>query len=139
MREQSPFARRSLGREQHRTFYATYITSQQWRDRRTLWAATETARLAPAVLSCVGCDDRWRLSHDDLHHCDYARLGAEADDDLWPLCRACHDQLHAILDAVPAYRKMKKRHANTLALAALRSSTKTGNGDHGIAALLAAL
>ena len=30
----------------------------------------------------------------DLHHRSYARLGNEKLDDLVPLCRNCHDELH---------------------------------------------
>jgi hypothetical protein len=35
----------------------------------------------------------------DLHHLDYARLGAEEYGDLIPACRVHHDRIHAARDA----------------------------------------
>lgn len=136
MRDQSPFARRSLGREEHRAVYDSYITGAKWHARRHSWAANmEALLISPATLTCRGCGGIWRVSRDDLHHCDYDRLGEEADDDLWSMCRTCHGRLHHLLDSFSGYKRMGRRQANVLALRALRGGVK----DHGISALREAL
>lgn len=120
MRDLGPFARRSAGRQRYRAFYDTYIASDLWRARRAAWAGWAEGQLASEPIRCLVCRQPWRLHRDDLHHCDYDRLGHEADEDLWPLCRRCHTELHDLLQAFRGYRRMPKRQANHLALAALQ-------------------
>lgn len=127
MREVSPWAVRSKGREQHRAFYAAYITSADWYRRRVKWAAEEAEFIAPATIVCIGgCGRDWGLSRDDMHHCSYDRLGDEAHQDLWPMCRSCHTHLHEILDSTKSWRKLPRRLANDLALEVLRRDHTVG-------------
>ena len=69
---------------------------------------------------CVACGGSWSLRHGDLHHRSYARQGAEADCDLIPLDRACHDRLHAILESSPAWRRLGRAEATDAIVARLR-------------------
>lgn len=66
-----------------------------------------------------GCGHEWNVDRDDVHHMDYTNLGDEAFEDLWPLCRKCHNQIHALLD-LREYRKLARPLANQLALGVLR-------------------
>lgn len=117
MRELSPWARKSQGRDQHRARYATYITSAAWYRRRDEWARAEAARVAPAPIRCRGgCGSIWTPDRDDLHHCSYDRLGDEAHEDLWPMCRDCHSRLHDLLDSSRSWRRIEREQANRLAL-----------------------
>lgn len=118
MRELQPWARKSQGRDQHRARYAAYITSAAWYQRRDEWARDEAARLAPAPIRCRGgCGREWSVERDDLHHCDYTRLGAEAHEDLWGMCRHCHTALHDVLDSSRSWRRLTRPNADLLALA----------------------
>jgi hypothetical protein len=69
------------------------------------------------------------LSHSDLHHRSYERLGAEADCDLIPLDRACHDRLHAILESSPAWRRLGRAQATDVIVARLRRSAASRSAD----------
>ena len=51
-----------------------------------------------------------------MHHASYDRLGNEAHEDLWPLCRPCHTNLHDVLDSTKSWRKLSRLVANTHAL-----------------------
>ena len=126
---------RMVGQDARRTFYDYYITSDQWRARREAWAAWRAGGLFGKPIRCYGCREAWILERDDLHHCDYDRLGAEANEDLWPMCRSCHEKLHQLLHAFPSYRRMPRRQANTLALGALSANP----GDDGLTSLRDAL
>ena len=118
MRELGPWARKSQGRDAHRAFYATYITSATWFARRAQWAAEELARTSPGPIRCKGgCGKVWRADRDDLHHFDYTRLGNEAHDDLWAMCRPCHTRIHELIESSRSWRKLPKRQANLQALA----------------------
>ena len=124
MRELSPWARKSRGRDAHRARYATYMASPAWFRRRDEWAREEAARLAPAPIRCRGgCGREWSPERDDLHHCDYDRLGDETHEDLWGMCRTCHTQLHDLLDSSKSWRKLPRRTANLHAIAILQSRT----------------
>ena len=67
--------------------YAEYLLSPRWR-------AIREAMLWMAGYRCQVCN----ASHDDVplevHHRDYARLGAETPQDLICLCSACHPLFH---------------------------------------------
>jgi hypothetical protein len=60
------------------------------------------------------------LHSGDLHHRNYDRLGHERFDDLIPLCRACHEQLHRTLESTPAWRRMGRAQASDVIIARLR-------------------
>jgi 5-methylcytosine-specific restriction endonuclease McrA len=134
-REPSAGRHKMVGQDVRRDFYDHYITSDRWRARREAWAAWQRERLSGEPIRCYSCREVWALERDDLHHCDYDRLGAEANEDLWPLCRPCHENLHQLLRLFPSYRRMPRRQANTLALGAL----STDFGDDGLTALRDAL
>jgi hypothetical protein len=72
---------------------------------------------------CLGCGKRWALSNGDLHHRSYQRLGAERFIDVIPLCRRCHDRLHAIYDNDPAWRRLGRARATDLIVARLHNET----------------
>lgn len=135
MRELSPWARKSQGREVWRKRYADYIASAAWYRRRMRWAEDELERIRPARIMCLGeCGREWRVTRDDTHHSSYARLGNEDHEDLWPLCRACHDLLHHLLDSSKSWRRMDRRLANQQALLVVqdrhRTKQKVQNSRH---------
>lgn len=118
VRELGPWAVRSQRRENWRQFYARYISSAEWRERRRRWAEEEATRSPDGTVWCRGsCGKQWRAGKDDLHHCSYDRLGEESHDDLWPLCRSCHDLVHEVMDSTRSWRRLPKRVANEQALA----------------------
>lgn len=122
MRELNAWARRSQGREVWREFYAGYIKSPEWFARRVRWFEEEIELSGTASITCLGgCGRKWKLSQGDLHHCSYDRLGNEAHEDLWPLCRACHDDVHYLLDSTRSWRKLDRQLANQQALRILQA------------------
>lgn len=122
MRELGAHARRSQGRDVWRAFYAGYIKSPAWFARRIKWVEEEIELGGGVKISCLaGCGREWTLSRGDLHHCNYDRLGNEAHEDLWPLCRACHDDVHHLLDSTKSWRKLNRQLANNQALKILQS------------------
>lgn len=124
MREQNAWAQKSRGRDAHREFYAGYITSAQWFRKREQWAACEAARLSPAPIQCRGnCGTVWSLRSGDLHHITYDRLGEEAHEDLWPMCRSCHTMIHDLMESSRSWRRLPKRQANLQAIAFLSNRT----------------
>lgn len=75
----------------------SYMSSSAWWNRRKKWFIDEQARTGHPVV-CAGCSEALSERSCDMHHTTYARLGAEAHDDLIALCRACHEALHVRLD-----------------------------------------
>lgn len=124
MRKLSPWAIRSRGRDQHRERYATYMSSAAWFSRRDTWAEQEAAQVGGAdkILCTGGCGQHWEVRKDDLHHCTYDRLGNEAHEDLWPMCRDCHTRLHDLMVSTRSWRKLPKQQANAQALQVVRAS-----------------
>lgn len=120
MRELERNAKRSKGRDAHRARYAAYIVSPKWFHRREVWAATERARLGCEQLHCTGCKQEWSLKRGDLHHVTYERLEDEAHDDLWAVCRECHDRLHELMDSSRSWKKLPRTLANEFAVSVLR-------------------
>ncbi|MFV0435016.1 MAG: hypothetical protein ACK5LO_13680 [Leucobacter sp.] len=117
MRELKPWATRSRKREAWREFYAGYIKSPAWWRRRTQWLEEELELCGREQITCLGgCGRQWRLNRDDLHHCTYDRLGDEAHEDLWPMCRTCHDFLHQLMDSSKTWRLLPYLLANQRAL-----------------------
>lgn len=128
MRELSPWAIRSNGRQEWREFYASYISSPKWFARREQWAEEEMRLSGGDALSCrADCGRTWSLDRGDLHHCNYDRLGNEAHEDLWALCRACHDTIHRLLDSTRSWRKLDRQLANQQALRILQ--TRHGSSE----------
>ncbi|MDH6422294.1 HNH endonuclease signature motif containing protein [Aurantimicrobium minutum] len=119
MRELSVFARRSEGRQAHREAYEAYIHSPAWFATRQWWFETISVGRSMPV-TCVGCEKPWRLERDDVHHIDYTRLGNESIEDLWPLCRTCHEHIHDVMAGTKSWRKLSRIQANNLALATIR-------------------
>lgn len=111
-----PWSRRRVRR---RGDYAAWMASSAWLVRRAAWRDAWVATDG-AEPHCVACGGPWSLSAGDLHHRSYARLGAEADGDLIPLDRACHDRLHLILESSPAWRRLGREHATDVIVARLR-------------------
>ena len=136
MRELNPWQQRSAGRNQWRAYYRAYITSPAWYRRREQWVAdaldeltvlvTEAGTGGQAVIECVGCGAGWRPKSDDLHHASYDRLGEEAHEDLWPMCRGCHAWVHELMRSTSTWRKLPLPQASPLALAALHDAIDRG-------------
>jgi len=125
MREPRPGLRWSAGRLARRQAYLSWTASPVWRARRRAWLAEWRARY-DGEPACVVCDAPWRLGDGDLHHICYLRLGAETFVDLWPICRACHEALHLIWDATPAWRALGREAASAGIVAALRQCRFAG-------------
>ena len=73
------------------------------------------------------CLRTWTLS-DDLHHASYDQLGHEPNTDLVPMCRACHQALHRVLDRSGHWRTMPRRTATVQIIAALRRTRRIAAG-----------
>ena len=95
------------------------MTSQQWLQRRRQWLAEWTDHFACRPV-CMVCDTAWTLDHGDLHHRNYDRLGHERWTDLIPVCRACHDHIHTLWDATPAWRRIGRSQATVGIISRLR-------------------
>lgn len=92
----------SLARSGNAAYAHGYLRSGSWFRRRRAWFASVEARGQQAV--CLVCGTDKGL---DLHHTGYdgvsqtadgSWISGEADEDLMPLCRGCHEDLHAELD-----------------------------------------
>ncbi len=95
--------------------------SAAWQARRRQWVEAWLAAHGSEP-SCVVCGGPWTLRHGDLHHRSYDRLGHEADTDLVALDRACHTQLHQILDSNPAWRRVGRTQATDVIVARLHQA-----------------
>jgi predicted HNH restriction endonuclease len=96
------------------------MDSPAWYRQRELWADEWTARHGREP-SCSVCDATWTLRDGDLHHRTYVRLGHERRTDLVPLCRACHDDLHRVLESDPSWRRLGRAQATDLIIIVLRA------------------
>lgn len=92
----------SLARSGNQAYQSGYLRSGAWFRRRRAWFAAVEATGRAVV--CQVCGTAKNL---DLHHMNYVGVhqastgvwvAGEADEDLMPLCRGCHDDLHAELD-----------------------------------------
>lgn len=68
--------------------YAEYLRSDHWAEVRRRYRKVRPWK-------CDRCDSSEKSL--DLHHRTYKRLGRERLDDLVPLCRTCHQDIHGIL------------------------------------------
>lgn len=66
--------------------HADYIKSRKWHDRKIRYYQKHDKK-------CFACGAK---DHIHLHHKTYARMGAELDADLVPLCEKCHSEVHRI-------------------------------------------
>lgn len=129
MRELSPWAKKSEGRNRARAFYAAYISSSAWYRRRIQWAEEELHRIKPARIMCMGqCGREWKVSRDDLHHSSYDRLVDEDHEDLWPLCRGCHDLVHHLIGSSKTWRRMDRWVANQQAILIVQDRNQSPGG-----------
>jgi len=67
--------------------YAEYLASDKWKSFKTKYRASGRSR------RCDICHKK----PIQLHHKTYARLGEELLDDVVPLCRDCHKNVHGFL------------------------------------------
>jgi hypothetical protein len=95
-RRQAKFLKNRLKKDGCRNLFE-YLVSDHWWDLKERYRATVHLtgqdagyRKRGLPQTCVVCRDK----NVDLHHRTYARLGEEHLDDLVPLCRTHHDQLH---------------------------------------------
>jgi hypothetical protein len=110
-----------------RAVYDAYLASHGWRQCRKAWyAAWLTAHGTPPV--CLVCDRAWSLRSGHLHHLTYARLGAEDDRDLVPLCARHHRRLHEVLDRSSYWRTLGREQASLRIIAMLRRSERPPTG-----------
>lgn len=77
-----------------RAYRALYLRSRHWQRARQ-------SAIARAGGRCAECGSRHGL---EVHHLTYARLGHESPGDLQVLCRYCHAERHALMEASHAAR-----------------------------------
>ncbi|HRO31608.1 hypothetical protein [Citricoccus sp.] len=119
--------------------YRDYLRSPAWGFRRVRWFRDARARGAePACPVCqLTLDEAGSL---DLHHLRYdgvhrdpvtgAWKAREKDEDLMPMCRAHHEQLHASLDARKEYLGWDRRRATVLIVVRMIRRHRKKTHDH---------
>ena len=122
----------SRGTLTRRSAYATWMTSREWLASRERWRAAWVTEHGSEP-SCRVCGRPWSLRRDDLHHRSYERLGHEHITNLVALCRRCHDKVHAVLEASPAWRRMDRVQASDLIVARLRRAAASKQCTAGVA------
>jgi hypothetical protein len=125
MREPRPGIGWSRQRLACRVAYANWMGSRQWREWRRQWRLRWLAYYGSEP-ACLVCSKTWTLTNGDLHHRSYERLGAEQWSDVLPMCRVCHDRLHAIYESNPAWRRLGRLRATDLIVAQLRRHSGAG-------------
>lgn len=108
--------------------YRRYLGSHQWGFRRVRWFRDCRANgYEPACQVCgTTLADEGSL---DLHHVSYEGVSwhetkrqwvaAEADEDLMPMCRTHHQQLHRIIDGRKEFYGWNRRRATVVIVARL--------------------
>lgn len=96
------------------------MNSPQWWRVRRAWVQAWRAAHPGGKLRCAVCDRPWSERHDDLHHRSYAHLGYEQLEDLLPMCRPCHQHLHAVLDTSPTWCRADRALATDVIVVGLR-------------------
>ncbi|GAA1835965.1 hypothetical protein GCM10009795_096440 [Nocardioides hankookensis] len=121
----------SRGRAIRRAGYQAYMQSPQWFARRRWWFEEWVSRTQgvrrlqdSAAPVCLVCGRLWTLREGDLHHVTYDRLGAEAFEDLVPLCRTHHEALHDLYDASPLWRRTGRVQATYGIIGVLKRRTQ---------------
>jgi len=92
---------KALGFKNYRHYL---LSSPAWQETKERYQASGRPQ------KCVVCHD----PHYELHHRTYKRLGQERLDDLIPLCREHHDQVHrqevvSLWDGHKAVRRLIRR------------------------------
>jgi 5-methylcytosine-specific restriction endonuclease McrA len=123
VREPRPGLAWSLRRARCRAEYSAWMGGEAWLARRAAWYRRWVAA-HEAEPVCQVCESTWTLRRGHLHHLSYARLGHEADRDLVPLCRSCHQRLHRVLESNPAWLKAGRAHATGVIIARLRPTAR---------------
>lgn len=80
--------------------YATYLLSPEWR-------AIRQVKLKETSHKCEGCSN---VSHLQIHHLTYKRIGHERMSDLMVLCDKCHAQVHEMWRKMPKFTVPQIRH-----------------------------
>ena len=69
-------------------YHEVYLKSDYWRKRRTEIITTRGNK-------CELCGSEFRL---EVHHSSYEHLGDERDEELFCLCRDCHELIHNLIE-----------------------------------------
>jgi hypothetical protein len=107
-----------------RAAYAAYMASPAWYRSRERWLEAWRASHPGHDPVCLVCGQPWKLWRGDLHHRTYTRLGHENFDDLAPLCCRDHLCLHAILEGIPAWRRLPRGQATAMIIALLHDRAR---------------
>lgn len=121
------------------TDYRDYLRSPQWGFRRVRWF--RDARAGGCEPACPVCQlTLTEAGTLDLHHLRYdgvqrdtstgAWKAQEKDEDLMPMCRAHHEQLHASLDARKEYFGWDRRRATVLIVVRMIRRHRKKTHDH---------
>lgn len=102
-----------------RNAYGCWMASEAWQQVRRRWAQEWRLRFGDDPV-CAVCGAAWSLESGDLHHHTYRRIGHERFEDLVPCDRTCHDQIHTVIEADPAWRRLDRAYASYLIVALLR-------------------
>ncbi len=78
----------------------TYLKSPEWK-------ATREAVIVTHHAVCALCGENKEIL--DVHHLTYKNLGFERLSELRPLCRKCHDKVHALFQQFPKLKKLSPR------------------------------
>lgn len=105
-----------------------YLKSPAWHARRRMWF--DDCRAAGYEPACQVCEmTMTQLGSLDLHHVSYEGVGRgernrwvanEADQDLMPMCRVCHQDLHRIMDRGRDYYGWERENATVSIIVTLR-------------------
>lgn len=116
-----------------RAKYQGYLTSNAWRARRRKYFdAVRANGFEPACQVCfitqseAGSLDLHHVSYDGVEDLGNGRYrSTEADEDLVPLCRIHHEQLHQVFDIHRrSYYDWDRRRATVVVVNYLRKSLK---------------
>lgn len=114
--------------------YRDYLRSGAWGWRRQRWFRDCRRRgFEPACQVCrvMLCN----VASLDLHHVSYDGVqqnddgtwtAGEADEDLMPMCRQCHQELHQRLDRPGDYTGWDRRRATVVIIGNMRKAFERG-------------
>lgn len=137
-------ARMSLARTGNRRYKNGYLRSQAWGWRRQRYFRDlRAAGFEPACQVCniLMVSYRQREGKDlDLHHVSYDGvsydedtgkwIAAEADEDLMPMCRICHQDLHRIMDRPRDHNGWSRENATISIIVHLRRQLEENPARH---------
>jgi hypothetical protein len=115
----------SRQRVARRVAYATWMGSRSWLAWRQRWLDKWLAVNGREPV-CQACGRPWTLTNGDLHYRSYERLGWERWGDVVPLCRSCHEKLHALYESNPAWRRRGRAQATDMIIARLAHQQRAG-------------